>query len=873
MSPHTPDNATPAAEKSFEQAHQSGLDLLPQQLPIARIEPMVLEPSFVANLSAMSKLASLVPSLRVLIGLSIAALVIVGLYFGRELLIPLALATLLGFLLNPAVVWLKHWSVPRMAAVLVVITIALGALVAGTSYLGMQLSSLSQELPTYQSTIRSKMQNIKAYSQGPSVWDGALSTFSMVRQTISGKADTPVPTQLPSNKDQNTAKTTNKTKTAEANTLDATDQQVQQVQVVPPSDSAVNEAMTWLAAIADPIATAGIVLLFVILILLDRGDLRDRILRILGGNLNIATDAMDEAAERIGTYLRMQLIVNVTYGVPMALGLWLIGVPAAILWGVVAVVMRFVPYVGPMLSSVFPLALAFAVDPGWDMVLWTLGLIVTLELISNNIVEPWLYGSSTGLSTLSIILAATFWTSIWGPIGLILSTPLTACLLVLARYVPSLKFIEVLIGSAPVLDAPERFYQRLLAGDVEEALELATDSIEKDLPSKPEPEVLARKITLFYDTVAIPAMRMFSTFHNNIATAEHRLRMNSGLQQFVQEMNDDFPSTLLPTDAGLRVHCIGARWEVDSKAAAMLAHSLRLNGLQAAVTTQPALLNLDAIDQASWQDVDVVCLSTFNPTPLAQVRLICRHIKRRWPHMHIIVAVWNANAATLNDTMKERFGVTAVVDSLNELVLRMELLQPHETPQANAAQSLPNNEAERVQALHASGVMNHDNLPLYQEHIAQARNAFDAKYAQISWVDSDWVATPASPLRDKAVAAADAGLRRDESVCTYLVYQDSDLVITDINRDPRFADNPELSSNKIRFYAGVPLRDKKGHILGSLCIMDNEPRNISADDMAVLHEMADELMLTLHDDNKRQAALEALKPTDGVEDTAHTNPD
>lgn len=170
--------------------------------------------------------------------------------------------------------------------------------------------------------------------------------------------------------------------------------------------------MAWSERVLNPLATAGIVFLFVILILVNRKDLHDRFLKLLGGNLNIGTDALDEAANRIGKYLRMQLMVNVTYGIPMALGLWFIGVPAAIMWGMVAIVMRFVPYVGPMISAIFPIGLAFAVDPTWNMVLWTVGLILLLELVSNNIIEPWLYGESTGLSTLAIIIAAMFWTAV-----------------------------------------------------------------------------------------------------------------------------------------------------------------------------------------------------------------------------------------------------------------------------------------------------------------------------------------------------------------------------------------------------------------------------------------------------------------------------
>ena len=316
-----------------------------------------------------AQLASMLPALRVLIGLLIAALVIAGLFFGRELLVPLALALLLGFLLDPAVSRLKRWGLSRMASTLLVVAITLCALGGMGAYLGNQVSQLSSDLPTYQSTIRTKLRDLRKYISGPSVWDGARKTYDTVEKEIASPSSrTPAP-------------------------------RVQKVEIQPVELKPLAQFTAWLDKISEPVLMAGIVLLFVVLILLDRDDLRDRLVRLMGGNLHLATNALDEASERIGRYLRMQFIVNASYGVPMAVGLWFIGVPGAILWGVVAAIMRFVPYVGPMVSAVFPLALAFAVDPGWNMFLWTLCLILLLELISNNVVEPWLYGTSTGLST------------------------------------------------------------------------------------------------------------------------------------------------------------------------------------------------------------------------------------------------------------------------------------------------------------------------------------------------------------------------------------------------------------------------------------------------------------------------------------------
>ena len=354
--------------------------------------------------------------LRMMAGFVIATVIILALYFGQDILIPLALSVLLAFLLEPLVSRLKKWGLPQLPSIALVVLFTLSLLGGAATYLGYQLGSLSQELPQYQDTIKHKLDSVKNLTKGPSVWDGAISTIDTVENSMRDLAPMP----------------------AKAN--------VTQVEVVGKSPSATETAKQWGITILSPLVTVGIVFLFVVLILLSRKDLHDRLLKLLGGNLNVGTDALDEAADRIGTYLRMQLLVNVTYGIPMALGLWLIGVPAALMWGMVAIVMRFVPYVGPMISALFPLTLAFAVDPGWNMVLWSMGLILLLELISNNIIEPWLYGESTGLSTLAIIIAATFWTTLWGPVGLILSTPLTACLLVLANYIPALSFIKILGG-------------------------------------------------------------------------------------------------------------------------------------------------------------------------------------------------------------------------------------------------------------------------------------------------------------------------------------------------------------------------------------------------------------------------------------------
>src|SRR5919202_347338 len=256
-----------------------------------------------------------------------------------------------------------------------------------------------------------------------------------------------------------------------ASTRTALEQKPIPVEIRQPDPAPLQVIQNIIGPLLEPLATTGIVVVFVIFMLLQREDLRDRLIRLAGADdLQRTTQALDDAAHRVSRYLVAQTIVNVTYGVPIALGLWFIGVPNPVLWGILAMVLRFIPYIGPWIAAMFPLALSVAVDPGWSMLLWTVGLFLAVELISNNLVEPWLYGSSTGLSAVAIVVAASFWTWLWGPVGLLLSTPLTSCLVVLGRHVEQLQFLDVMLGDRPALSPDENFYQRILAGDAEEVL-------------------------------------------------------------------------------------------------------------------------------------------------------------------------------------------------------------------------------------------------------------------------------------------------------------------------------------------------------------------------------------------------------------------
>ena len=782
----------------------------PRQTPNA-VEPVSVAEQSNANSSTLAHLVAVLPSLQFGLGLFSATIVIAALYLGREILMPLAMAFLLGFVLDPLVVRLKRWGVPRAVAVIVVVVATLALIVAAGLLLSRQVSALSAELPTYQSNIQSKLRDFLARANAPGMFDGAMKTFEAAQKEVESSTAT--------------------AQSGKSGAAPAQRVQIQEKETTPQA-----RALQWFEVAGGPLVNAGIVLVFLVLVLLDRQDLRDRLLRLLGGNLHRTTDAMDEAGVRISKYLTMQLIVNASYGVPMAIGLWLIGVPAAILWGAVAAVMRFVPYVGPMLSAVFPLALAFAVDPGWSMVLWTIGLIALLELLSNNVVEPWLYGTSTGLSAISLMVAATFWATLWGPIGLVLSTPLTVCLLVIGRHLPHLQFLDVLLGSQPALELPTRIYQRLLAGDVEDAIELATEQVD------------AGSAADFYHRIGIPVLRLASGDHDSVATAEHRHRIVSGMHRVIDELREQQPA---PVSAGRpQVVCIGGKWEVDTLAARMLAHALGLAGVTAEHRAA-GVSNADLLATLDLLGATTVCLSHFSPEPQTQVRYLCRRLRRRWPDLHIVLALWNAPVALLDEAGYKALGADAVATSIDETVMRISQQLREALGEDYLPAPVPEADIARLRALRASGILDDALRERFNLVAKRAADSFDMPLALVSLIEesTQQVRGAAGALvastGDGSAGADGLEIARSLSMCGHVVASADTVVVEDIARDPRFANNPVLRGRSLRFYAGAPLRDAEGHVYGSLCVLDTKPRIFDEPEIRLLESMAAELMESL----------------------------
>ena len=390
------------------------------------------------------------PSVRALTSLVTGVVVICALYFGRAVMIPIILAVLLSFLLAPFVDFLRRFRFGQVPSVIVAVLVALSVLTAVGALIGAQVAQLAGDLPKYQVAVERKIESVQKVTVGRA--DAMLGKASRALKRLSPARE------QEANKNENDQA---------ASPID----QPMPVEVHEPSPSPLQLAQRFLSPVISPLETTGIVLVVAIFILLQREDLRDRLIRLFGSrDLHRTTTAMDEAARRLSRYFLAQLGINVGVGIVVSIGLAIIGVPGALLFGVLTALLRFVPYVGTWIAALVAVVFAAAVGPGWTMLIWTIVLFGVTDVVAGQVVEPLLYGHSTGLSPFAVIVAAIFWSWIWGPVGLVLSTPLTLCLVILGRHVDRLEFLDVLFGDRPALTPAENFYQRLLANDPKEAL-------------------------------------------------------------------------------------------------------------------------------------------------------------------------------------------------------------------------------------------------------------------------------------------------------------------------------------------------------------------------------------------------------------------
>jgi predicted PurR-regulated permease PerM len=608
----------------------------------------------------------------------LAFIIIMTLYFGREIFVPIALAILLSFVLAPLVGVLQRIRVPRGLAVVSVVIIAFALIFALGSLLATQLTQLAADLPRYQSTISEKIQSFRETTAGR----GTLERASGMLKDLSKELDKPKDAVSPLGPGSILGPKTPVPPTPVP------------VEVRQPDPGALESLRSLISPLLHPLATTGIIIIFVIFILLQREDLRNRLIRLAGSHdLQRTTAALDDAAGRLSRLFLIQLVVNGAFGVVIGVGLWLIGIPSAVLWGILAAVLRFVPYIGAFIAAAFPLALAVAVDPGWSMLLWTLTLFLFVEPVVGHVIEPMVYGHSTGLSPVAVVASATFWTALWGPIGLVLATPLTVCLVVLGRHVERLEFLDVMFGDRPALSPPEIFYQRMLAGDPTEASEKAEEFLKE------------RHLASYYDEVALKGLQLAQADAERGALSHERLtKIRDAVGEFasnLSEQEDRPPPKLNSTtdaeassavesvgeDAAYEklpvltrdelpldwrgehpVLCVAGRSLIDEAAAIMFGQLSTEHGLSARVEGAEALSTTNVF-RLDTTGVALVCLVYLDGNGPAHMRYSVRRLRRKLPKTTIILGCWmkDADPAVL-EQMRDASKADLVASSLGEAV-------------------------------------------------------------------------------------------------------------------------------------------------------------------------------------------------------------
>jgi predicted PurR-regulated permease PerM len=615
--------------------------------------------------------------------LSVFVVVVAALYFARDVLMPLTLSVLLSILLAPLVGLFRRIRLGRVPAVLLAVLMAVSVIFAIGGLIGAQLADLASNVPIYATTIEGKADTVRTYAfsqLGRAAANLGYRTAAPSPATPAPKGSKPAPAPTPSL----------------ATPPDSKDNQKPiPVEVHQPDPSPFELMDRYLSPVLSPLGTAGIVFIVAIFILLQQEDLRDRLIRLFGSSdLRRTTVALDDGGRRLSRYFLTQLGINSAFGVIIGIGLVVIGVPSPLLWGVLSALLRFVPYVGAFIAAFFPLALAAAIDPGWSMMLWTGGLYLVVEATVGQLVEPLLYGHSTGMSPVSVVVAAIFWSWLWGPVGLILSTPLTLCLVVLGRHVDHLEFLDIMLGDRPALTPVESFYQRMLAGDQDEARDHAELSLKE------------RSLTSYYDDVALPGLELAAVdAQRGTLSIEQLERIKETIKELVEDLSghlDKEPANAAETDdptgpprdeqqlphgdppdsldreamalpaiwqSAAPVLCVAGRGPLDEAASSMLCQLLGKHGIGARIAPYEAATrgNINLLD---IDGVAMVCVSYLDITgKQAHLRYLLQRLRQRLPMTPFLIGLWpNDDPQTPNWVSQPELGAEYYTSSLREAV-------------------------------------------------------------------------------------------------------------------------------------------------------------------------------------------------------------
>ena len=586
-------------------------------------------------------------------------LIIASLYWAQAVLIPIAVSILLTFLLTPVADSLERLGLGRVFSVILIVILAFSFLAAVGWIVTLQLTSVANELPTYRKNIEQKIADIRGAGKG-----GALEKVQKTAEEVKKELE----------KKDEPAKVQPKPR---------------EVVVQGEQSSTFWPLPIDIAPMFERLASGGLAIVLVIFMLIQREDLRNRLIRLIGyGHLTLTTKALEEASQRISRYLLMQSIINTSFGIAVGIALYFIGLPYALLWGFLAAMLRFIPYVGPWAATIMPSALSLIVFEGWMWPALVVAVFLALEFVANMILEPRLYGESAGVSEVGLLVAVAFWTWLWGPVGLILATPLTVCVVVLSKYVPQLDFINVLMSDEPVMKSHISYYQRLLAGDQDEAAEI----VEEHLENHPFEETC--------DEVMVPTL--------NYAKRERALgRLAENDQQFIfqatREILEDLnglnpepsnPAAMIkkaPTTPRVRILGCPARDDADELALLMFGHLLDPARYELMRLPDETLAS-EVIDQIVEKGPSLVCISSLPPGGLAQTRYLCKRLRNRFPDLKIIVGRWGTrsenNWSSLLAAGADKVGTT-LVETRDQVIQLSQISSPDATD--NSLQSAGSN--------------------------------------------------------------------------------------------------------------------------------------------------------------------------------------
>jgi len=595
---------------------------------------------------------------RLATGLFVFLSVLVCLYWAKAVLIPVALSVLLTFLLAPAIRHIERVGIGRVPAVLCFVVLVF-SLLGGAGYvITMQLNRLAGDLKEEdnQERFRKKIESLSWIQKKIDEIQSRIKKASEeVKEEAATKAAAPDTEPLP----------------ATGSPPPAPEEKPMRVLVEAEPLTGFGLISTALGTLGAPLAMAGFVVTLVIFMLIGREDLRNRLIRLFGhGRLTLTTRALDDAGERISRYLLAQSVVNGTFGLGVGISLYLLGLPYALLWAFLAASFRFIPYVGPLVAAVLPLGFSLFIFDGWQQPLLITGVYLVLELVSNMFMEPLLYGRSAGVSQVALLIAIAFWTWLWGPIGLLLATPLTVCIVVLGRHVSQLEFMSIILGDEPVLEKPLMYYQRLIAGDQDEATEIVEDFVKES------------SAEAIHDEVLIPALILAGRDRREGRLTEEDLKfivsttqeVLEHLQALDRKLKKDEPAPEAPSARGLLavLGCPG-RGEMDELCLVMLGHLLDPARFSVKILS-PQLLSSEMVTTCMQAKPDIVLIGSLPPGGLAQARYLLKRMKTECPTARVLVGRWGTSAVTEKQTaLLEESGADLVATTLLEA--RGQLLQ------------------------------------------------------------------------------------------------------------------------------------------------------------------------------------------------------